>query len=100
MRVKGILIKKIIIRYVFWNVIVLVFIFVGLLMVGFLIGIFVIEKIFLIFGFGKYFVDSIFNWDYLVIMGIIIFYSVFLIVCIFIIDIIYCIVDLCICFIM
>ncbi|WP_214328940.1 ABC transporter permease subunit, partial [Bacillus paranthracis] len=44
-------------------------------------------------GLGKYFVDSIFNRDYPVIMGTTIFYSALLIFCIFITDIIHRIVD-------
>ena len=42
-------------------------------MAGLLTGTFVIEKIFSIPGLGKYFVDSIFNRDYPVIMGTTIF---------------------------
>ena len=62
-------------------------------MAGLLTGTFVIEKIFSIPGLGKYFVDSIFNRDYPVIMGTTIFYSALLITCIFITDIIHRIVD-------
>lgn len=48
-------------------------------MAGLLTGTFIIEKIFAIPGLGKYFVDSIFNRDYPVIMGTTIFYSALLI---------------------
>ncbi|MES5924708.1 ABC transporter permease [Bacillus cereus group sp. MG9] len=92
-RAKGIPIKKIIIRHALRNAIVPVLTFVGPLMAGLLTGTFVIEKIFSIPGLGKYFVDSIFNRDYPVIMGTTIFYSALLIVCIFITDIIHRIVD-------
>ncbi|AHA69410.1 peptide ABC transporter permease [Bacillus thuringiensis] len=92
-RAKGIPIKKIIIRHALRNAIVPVLTFVGPLMAGLLTGTFVIEKIFSIPGLGKYFVDSIFNRDYPVIMGTTIFYSALLIACIFITDIIHRIVD-------
>ena len=77
-RAKGIPIKKIIIRHALRNAIVPVLTFVGPLMAGLLTGTFIIEKI-LIPGLGKYFVDSIFNRDYPVIMGTTIFYSALLI---------------------
>lgn len=56
-------------------------------------GTFVVEKIFAIPGIGKHFVDSIFNRDYPVIMGTTIFYSLVLVVTLFLIDLSYRIVD-------
>lgn len=92
-RAKGIPIRTIIIRHALRNAIVPVLTFVGPLVAGLLTGTFVIEKIFSIPGLGKYFVDSIFNRDYPVIMGTTIFYSTLLIGCIFITDIIHRVID-------
>lgn len=65
----------------------------GTLLAGILTGTFVIEKIFAIPGMGKYFVDSINNRDYPVIMGTTVFYSSFLIFMLFLVDIVYGILD-------
>src|SRR5699024_11762101 len=55
----------------------------GTLLAGILTGTFVIEQIFAIPGMGKYFVESINQRDYPVIMGTTVFYSSFLIVMLF-----------------
>ncbi len=65
----------------------------GPLVAGILTGSFVIEKIFSIPGLGKRFVEDIFNRDYPVIMGVTIFYSAFLILMNFIVDLVYTWVD-------
>ncbi len=67
--------------------------FIGPLFASVITGTFVVEKIFAIPGIGKYFVDSIFNRDYPVIMGTTIFYSAILVVTLFLIDISYRLVD-------
>ncbi|MGV2470451.1 ABC transporter permease, partial [Bacillus subtilis] len=54
-----------------------------------LTGSFVIEKIFAIPGMGKYFVESINQRDYPVIMGTTVFYSVILIIMLFLVDLAY-----------
>lgn len=58
-----------------------------------LTGTFVIEEIFAIPGLGKYFVKSVGNRDYPVIMGTTIFYSTILILANFTVDILYGIID-------
>ena len=60
---------------------------------GLLTGSFVIEKIFGIPGLGNFFVTSIINRDYTLIMGTTIFYSAILIVMLLIVDILYVVVD-------
>ena len=60
---------------------------------GILTGSFVIEKIFAIPGMGKYFVESVGNRDYTVIMGVTIFYAGFYIIMVFLVDIIYVLID-------
>ncbi len=56
-------------------------------------GSFVIEKIFGIPGLGKFFVESISNRDYTLIMGTTIFYSIVLVVMLLVVDVLYVYVD-------
>ena len=58
-----------------------------------LTGTFVVESIFAIPGMGKYYVDSVNNSDYSMILGMTIFYGAFLILCNLIVDIAYGLVD-------
>lgn len=58
-----------------------------------LTGTFVIEAIFVIPGMGKYFVESISNNDYSMVMGMTIFYGIFLILCNLVVDILYGVAD-------
>lgn len=67
--------------------------YMGPLVAGILTGSFVIEKIFGIPGLGSEFVTSITNRDYTVIMGTTVFYSVILLFCVLIVDLIYGLVD-------
>ena len=56
-------------------------------------GTFVTETIFGIPGMGKYFVTSITNRDYPVIMGTILLYAIFLVIANLIVDIMYAFLD-------
>ena len=58
-----------------------------------LTGSFVIEKMFSIPGLGKYFVDSINDRDYTMVLGVTVFYAIFLIVMMILVDIVYVLVD-------
>ena len=58
-----------------------------------LMGSFVVESIFAIPGLGNYFVESINTQDYSLIMGLTIFYGMFLVTINFVIDILYGVVD-------
>lgn len=58
-----------------------------------LTGTFVIESIFVIPGMGKYFVESVSNNDYSMVLGMTIFYGVFLILCNLVVDILYGVAD-------
>lgn len=60
---------------------------------GLLTGSFVIEKIFGIPGLGNFFVSSITNRDYTLIMGTTIFYSIILVVCLLVVDVMYVVID-------
>ena len=67
--------------------------YLGPLFAGVITGSFIIEQIFAIPGLGKYFVTSITNRDYTVIMGTTVFYSIILLFAVLIVDIIYGFVD-------
>jgi len=67
--------------------------FLGFLMASVITGSVVIEQIFAIPGLGKFFVQSVSNRDYPLIMGITIFYAVILMVSRLLADIAYALVD-------
>jgi oligopeptide transport system permease protein len=92
-RAKGVKESAIVLKHALKNSILPVITYLGPLMAGVLTGSFVIEKIFNIPGLGRYFVDSITSRDYTVIMGVSIFYAVFLIAMNFLVDVVYLAVD-------
>ncbi|QQZ08349.1 ABC transporter permease [Heyndrickxia vini] len=92
-RAKGLSPVKIVIKHALRNALMPVITILGTLTAGILTGSFVIEKIFAIPGMGKYFVESINTRDYPVIMGTTVFYSVFLILMLFVVDLAYGVLD-------
>lgn len=92
-RAKGLSPWKIVFKHALKNALMPVVTIMGTLLAGILTGTFVIEKIFAIPGMGRYFVESINQRDYPVIMGTTVFYSVFLIFMLFLVDIAYGILD-------
>lgn len=75
------------------NALIPVVTYIGPMVASILTGSFVVEKIFAIPGMGKYFVESVTNRDYTVLMGITIFYAAIYIVMVFIVDIAYGLID-------
>lgn len=92
-RAKGLSPWKIVIKHALKNALMPVITIMGTLLAGILTGTFVIEKIFAVPGMGKYFVESINQRDYPVIMGTTVFYSAFLIIMLFLVDIVYGLID-------
>lgn len=92
-RAKGLSPFVIVVKHALRNSLLPVITLLGALVANVLTGSFVIEKIFAIPGMGKYFVDSIYNRDYTVIMGTTVFYSALLIFMMFVVDVLYGIVD-------
>ncbi|MCM3781449.1 ABC transporter permease [Neobacillus mesonae] len=92
-RSKGLPPFIIVIKHALRNAVLPVVTLLGVLLANVLTGSFVIEKIFAIPGMGKYFVDGINNRDYSVIMGTTVFYSALLIIMMFIVDILYGLID-------
>lgn len=92
-RAKGLLEGKVLFKHAMRNSIIPVVTYLGPLTAGVLTGGFVIEKIFTIPGMGKFFIESINNRDYPLIMGVTVFYSALLIFMNLIVDIMYGVID-------
>ncbi len=75
------------------NAILPVFTYLGQLTASILMGSFVVEKIFSIPGLGYWFVSSITNRDYTVIMGITVFYSIIMLSALTLVEIAYGVID-------
>jgi oligopeptide transport system permease protein len=92
-RSKGLSSFQILVSHAFRNALLPVMTYLGPLTATVITGSFVIEKIFGIPGLGQWFVMSVTNRDYTVIMGTTVFYSALLIISIFLVDLLYCFVD-------
>lgn len=92
-RLKGLNTFQIIVRHAIRNALLPVITYIGPLTAAVFTGSFVIEKIFGIPGLGQWVIVSISNRDYPMIMGMTIFYSAILLLCVFIVDLIYCLID-------
>jgi ABC-type dipeptide/oligopeptide/nickel transport system permease component len=90
---KGITKAAVVYKHAVRNAILPVVSVLGTIISNLLVGSFVIEKIFGIPGLGKFFTTSISNRDYTLIMGTTIFYSLILIIMLFIVDIAYMFID-------
>lgn len=90
---KGLNQYKVIFKHALKNALIPIITYIGPLVAGLLTGSFVVEKLFAIPGMGDMFVTSITNRDYTVIMGATIFYAVFLVVMVLIVDLLYGMVD-------
>lgn len=88
-RAKGLSERSVIYRHALKNAIMPVVSWIGPLAAGLLTGTFVVEFIFAIPGLGRHFTTSIYNRDYTVIMGTTVFYSLWLVLFNFVVDILY-----------
>lgn len=90
---KGLPRKRIIWLHAVKNAIIPVLTYSGPLLAGIITGTFVVENVFAVPGLGKHFVTSIYNRDYTVILGLTVFYSVFLIAMNIAVDMLYTLFD-------
>ncbi|WP_315288826.1 ABC transporter permease [Leptotrichia massiliensis] len=90
---KGVKPKNIVFRHALRNAILPIITIMGPTIAAVLTGSFVIEKMFSIPGLGKYFVDSINDRDYTMVLGVTVFYAIFLIIMMILVDIVYVLVD-------
>lgn len=88
-RAKGISEPKIIFHHALKNVLLPILPYLGQMSANILVGSFVIEKIFGIPGLGKWFVTSVINRDYTVIIGITLFYGFILLSAVSLCDALY-----------
>jgi ABC-type dipeptide/oligopeptide/nickel transport systems, permease components len=92
-RSKGLSKAGIVCRHQIRNAITPVVTVLGPVVASVLCGTFVIESIFAIPGMGKYYVESVQNLDYSLVLGMTVFYGSFLILANLIVDILYGIID-------
>lgn len=88
-RAKGMSPRRVIMAHGLRNAILPVVTYLGTLTTNILVGSFIIEKIFGIPGLGQWFINSITNRDYTVIMGITVFYSALLLTSMLVVDLLY-----------
>ena len=92
-KAKGLSPKVVTYKHALKNSLIPIVTYLGPILAGVLTGSFVVESIFGIPGLGREFVISIGNRDYSTIMGVTVFFGFILILCNFIVDILYAVVD-------
>ena len=92
-RAKGVSELMVVAKHALKNALTPVITYLGPLIAGLLTGSFVVESRFAIPGLGYYFVRSISDRDYTMIMGIVIFFGLFVVICNLVSDILLAIVD-------
>jgi len=92
-RAKGLSTVQVVTKHALRNALLPVVSYLGPLTANVLTGSFVVEKIFGIPGLGQWFVLSVSNRDYSLIMALTIFYSGFLMLAVFVVDILYSLLD-------
>ena len=90
---KGVKPRDVVFKHALRNAILPIITVMGPTIAAVLTGSFVIEQMFSIPGLGKYFVGSINDRDYTLILGVTVFYAIFLISIMIVMDIIYVLVD-------
>lgn len=90
---KGLTSKEVVCRHVLRNSSLPLVTALGPMIAGVFMGSFVIEKIFNIPGLGQHFIVAIQNTDYMMIMGLTVFFSTVTIVMTFIVDLLYGVLD-------
>ena len=92
-RAKGLHERAIMVRHALKNAFIPVATILGPMFAALVTGTFVIEQIFAIPGMGRYFVTSVTNRDYPVVMGTILLYAFFLVLANLVVDITYAFLD-------
>lgn len=90
---KGVKPGAIVFKHALRNAILPIVTIMGPTIAAVLTGSFVIEKAFTIPGLGKYYIQSINDRDYTMVLGVTVFYAAFLILMMIIMDIVYALVD-------
>lgn len=92
-KAKGLPERLIVLRHMLRGGLIPVITYLGPATAHMLTGSLVIEKIFNIPGLGRHFVNSALNRDYTVALGMVIFYSTLVLLCNFVVDMLYSVID-------
>ncbi|MCF7926892.1 MAG: ABC transporter permease [Candidatus Izimaplasma sp.] len=92
-RANGLSEFKVIYKHALKNAMIPVLTYLGPMIAAILTGSFVVEKIFVLPGMGRFFVESVTNRNFTVTIGFTVFYAVFYIIMILLVDIAYSIID-------
>ncbi len=92
-RAKGLPEGVVIVKHALRNALIPVVSYLGPMIAGLITGSFVVEKVFGIAGIGSLFTTSIMNRDYTLIMGITVFFGIFIVIATLIVDILYVFID-------
>ncbi len=92
-RAKGVKESMVILGHALRNAILPVVTYLGPLVASLLTGSFIVERLFAIPGMGRYYVESIGSRDYNVILGMTVFFGIFVVACNLLVDILYGIID-------
>ena len=90
---KGVKPRDIVVKHALRNAILPIVTIMGPTIAAVLTGSFVIEKVFTIPGLGKYYIQSINDRDYTMVLGVTVFYAAFLILMMIVMDSVYALVD-------
>jgi oligopeptide transport system permease protein len=92
-RSKGLGEAAVVVGHVLKNALIPLITVLGPMVANLLTGTFIIERIFAIPGLGRHFVNSIYNRDYTVILGLTVFYALILLAMNLVVDIAYALLD-------
>src|SRR5690242_19845381 len=92
-RAKGLPERTILFRHTIWGGLLPVVSFLGPATARLLTGSIVVEKIFLVPGLGRYFIDGAINRDYTLVLGVVLFESCLLILLNLLVDVLYAFLD-------
>lgn len=92
-RAKGLSEGVVIVKHALRNALIPVASYIGPMIAELLTGSFVVEKVFGIAGIGSLFTTSITNRDYTLIMGITVFFGIFIVIATLLVDILYVFID-------
>jgi oligopeptide transport system permease protein len=92
-RANGLSEFKVIFKHALKNSLIPVVTYVGPMIAAIMTGSFVVERIFVINGIGKYFTESITARDYTLVIGVTLFYAIFYIFMVLLVDIAYSFID-------
>ena len=92
-RAKGVSEFMVVFKHALRNAILPTVTYLGTLIAALLTGSFIVERLFAIPGIGKYFVQSVGDRDYNIILGITVFFGIFVVICNIVVDVLYVIID-------